>query len=52
MEVDTRIGEASTILRELYRSVVTKRSFQTPQSCQFLNQSLFRFLPMVMNLGQ
>ena len=25
MEVDTRIGEASTILRELYRSVVAKQ---------------------------
>jgi len=27
------------------------RSFQTPQSCQFWNRSLFRSSPMVMNLG-
>ena len=27
------------------------RSFQTPQSCQFLNRSLFQSLPIVMNLG-
>jgi len=26
-------------------------SFQTPQSCGFLNRSLFRSIPMVMNLG-
>jgi len=26
-------------------------SFQIPQSCQFLNRSVFRSLPMVMNLG-
>jgi len=26
-------------------------SFQMPQSCQFLNRSVFRSLPMVMNLG-
>jgi len=26
------------------------RSFQTPQSCQFLNRSLFRSSPMVMKL--
>jgi len=26
-------------------------SFQTPQRCQFSNRSLFRSLPMVMNLG-
>jgi len=26
-------------------------SFQKPQSCQFLNRSLFRSSPMVMNLG-
>ena len=43
--------KAVAVLRELYHSVVTKRSFQTPQSCQFLNQSLFRSSPVVMNLG-
>jgi len=48
---DTRIGKANAVLRELYRSVVTKRSFETPQNCQFLNRSLFRSLPMFMNLG-
>jgi len=26
-------------------------SFQTPQSCQFLNPSVFRSLPMVMDCG-
>jgi len=26
-------------------------SFRTPQSCQFLNQSLFQSLPLVMDLG-
>jgi len=26
-------------------------SFQTPQRCQFLNGSVFRSLPIVMNLG-
>jgi len=26
-------------------------SFQTPQSCQFLNRYLFQFSPMVMSIG-
>jgi len=38
------------VLRELYRFVVTKR-FQTPQSCQYLNQSLLRSSPVVKNFG-
>jgi len=63
-EVDTRIGKVNAVLRgkhavlggnavlrELYRSVVTKRELSNTASCQFLNRSLFRPLPMVMNLG-
>ena len=30
MEADTRIGKANTVLREIYRFVITKRGFQTP----------------------
>jgi len=41
-KVDARIGKTNTVLRELYRSVVKKGSFQTPQSCQFLSRSFFR----------
>ena len=40
-EIDTRIGKANAVLRAIYRSVVTNGSFQTPQSRQFLNRSLF-----------
>ena len=43
------------VLRDLYHSLWSRnRSFQTPQSSQFLNWSLFRSLPslsMVMYLG-
>ena len=46
-EIDTRISKANAFLRELYRSVVIKEIFQTPQSCQFLNRSLFRSSSML-----
>jgi len=49
-EIDTRIGEANAILRQLYRSVVTQRSLQTPQSFQFLNRYLLGSSYMVMNV--
>ena len=51
-EIDTGIGKANAVLRELYRSVVTKLEFQTPQSCQLFDRSLLRTLPMFTNLGQ
>ena len=36
-EIDTRIGKANAALRELYRSVVTKRELSNTENCQFLN---------------
>jgi len=51
-EIDTGICKASAVLRALYRYVVTKLEFQTPQSCQLCDRSLLRTLPMFMNLGQ
>jgi len=51
MEVDTRIGEANAVLREFYRSVVTKLELSTTAKCQFSYRSLFRSLHMIMNLG-
>jgi len=50
-EIDTGIGKAIAVLRELYRYVVTKLEFQTPQSCQLCDRSLLRPLPMFMKLG-
>jgi len=47
--IDTRIGRANAVLRELYFSVVTKRELRL-QSFQFLNRSLFRSSPVVMYL--
>ena len=41
----------NAVLHELYRSVVTNGRFHTLQSCQFLNRSLFRSLPIILNLG-
>ena len=48
-EIDIWICKANAVLREHYRSGITKRSFQTPQNCQLSYQTLFRSLPM--NLG-
>jgi len=48
-EIDIWICKANAVLREHYRSVIAKRSFQTPQNCQLSYQTLFRSLPM--NLG-
>ena len=50
-EIDRWIGKANAALRELYRSVVTKRSFQSRQSIQFSHRSLLRSPPTVMNFG-
>ena len=50
-EIDTWIGKANAVLRELHDSVVTKRVFSNTVNCQFSNHSLFRSLPMFMNLG-
>ena len=49
-EIDTRIGKANAVLRELIALWAQNGSFQTRQSCRFSNRSLFRSLPMVMNL--
>jgi len=51
--MNTLIGEANAVLRELYRSVDKTGAFKHRKSCQFLYRSLFRSLPMamVMNLG-
>jgi len=52
--VDTRIGKANAVLRELYCSVVTKRELsknsKLSKNPKFLNWSLFRSSPVVMNL--
>jgi len=52
-EMNTLIGEANAVLRELYQSVDKTGAFKHRKSCQFLYRSLFRSLPMamVMNLG-
>ena len=36
-EIDTRIGNTSAVLREIYLSVVTKRELSKMEVCQFLN---------------
>jgi len=43
----------NAVLRELYRSVAlwSQNESPAPQSRQFLNRSLLRSLPMIMNLG-
>jgi len=50
-QVDTRIAEANAVLRELYRSVLTKPELSLQHS-QFLKRSLFRSSPVIMNLGR
>ena len=50
-EIDTGIGEANVVLRELYRSVVTKRELTNTAKLSVLYRSLFRSSPMVINLG-
>jgi len=50
--LDIWIGKANSVLRELYCSVVTKRELtMTAKLLQFLNRSLFRSSPVVMNLS-
>jgi len=47
----SRIGEANSVLRELYRSVVTKiGALKHRKTHKFFNRFLFRFLSVVMNL--
>jgi len=54
--IDARIGKENAVLRELYLSVVTKREHSKKPKLQFLkkalflNRSLFRSSPAVMNL--
>ena len=50
-EIDTRIGRTNAVHRELFALWSQNGIFQTPQSCQFLNRSLFRSSLVVMNLG-
>jgi len=48
--VDTRIGKANTVLHEFIVPWWRNGSFQRKQNIQFLNRSLFRSSPVVMNL--
>ena len=48
-EIDTGVGKAYPVLRKLYRSVITKRELSNAAK-MVINRSLFRSLPMVMNL--
>jgi len=50
-EIDSRTGKTNGVLHELYALWSQNRSFQTPQSCQFFNLSLFRSLSMAISLG-
>ena len=52
-ELDTRIGKASAVMRQLYQSVGLKRQLCTEakQSFLFLDQFLFLSLPVVMSVG-
>jgi len=50
-QIDTGIGEANVVLRELYRSVVTKRELTNTAKLSVLYRPLFRSSPMVINLG-
>jgi len=48
-EIDTRIGKANAVLRELYCSVVAKREHSKTAMLSVLNRSLFGPSPVVMN---
>ena len=48
--IDTRIGKANAVLRELFAPWWRNWSFQRTQSFQMLNRFLFRSSPVVMNL--
>ena len=50
-ELDTRIGKASTVMRQLYRSVVLIKSCVQKQNFLFSDQFLFLSSPMVMSVG-
>jgi len=50
-EADIWIVKANTVLRVFMALWSQNGRFQTPQSCQFSNRSLFRSLPMILNLG-
>jgi len=47
--IDTRIGKGNAVLREFIAPWWPNGSFQRTQSFHFLNRSLFRSSPMVMN---
>jgi len=49
--IDTRIGKETQFYVSFIAPWWRNGSFQRPQSCQFLNGSLFRSSAMVMNLG-
>jgi len=50
-EIDTRLVTLTQFCVSFIAGWSQNGSFQTPQSCQFSNRSLFRSLPMVPNLG-
>ena len=50
-KIVTRVGKAIAFLRSFTALWQQNWSFQTPQSCPYSNNSLFRSLPRVMNLG-
>jgi len=50
-KINTPIGKANAVVRELYRYLRTKLEFQTPQSCRLLDRFLLQSLSMTMNLG-
>jgi len=49
-EIDTQTGKVNPVLRELYRSVVTKRELSNTVKLSVF-KSVFVLLPVVMNLG-
>jgi len=50
-EIDTRICKANAVLRELYRSVVTKWELSNTTKLSGFYRCLFRLSPRVKNLG-
>jgi len=49
-EIDKRMVKLTQFCVSFVALWPQNESFQTPQSCHFSNRSLFRSLPMVMNL--
>jgi len=50
-DIDSRISKTNAVLREIYRSVVTKSELSNAAKQSVLNWPVFRSSPMVTNVG-